>query len=76
MPRPPFPAQRGYMGKPTNINNVETWCNVPLIVARGGECFAGFGTERSAGTKVFSLVGKVAQYGPRGAAARHAPPTP
>ena len=59
MPRPPFPAQRGYMGKPTNINNVETWCNVPLIVARGGEWFAGFGTARSAGTKVFSLVGKV-----------------
>ena len=63
MPRPPFPAQRGYMGKPTNINNVETWCNVPLIVARGGEWFAGFGTERSAGTKVFSLVGKARNTG-------------
>ena len=63
LPRPPFPAQRGYMGKPTNINNVETWCNVPLIVARGGEWFAGFGTERSAGTKVFSLVGKARNTG-------------
>jgi NADH-quinone oxidoreductase subunit F len=63
MPRPPFPAQRGYMGKPTNINNVETWCNVPLIVARGGEWFAGFGTEKSAGTKVFSLVGKARNTG-------------
>jgi len=63
MPRPPFPAQRGYMGKPTNINNVETWCNVPVIVARGGAWFAGFGTEMSAGTKVFSLVGKVRNTG-------------
>ena len=63
LPRPPFPAQRGYQGKPTNINNVETWCNVPLIIARGGEWFAGFGTERSAGTKVFSLVGKARNTG-------------
>jgi NADH-quinone oxidoreductase subunit F len=63
MPRPPFPAQRGFMGKPTNINNVETWCNVPLIVARGGEYFALFGTAASSGTKVFSLVGKVRNTG-------------
>ncbi len=62
-PRPPFPAQRGYLGKPTNINNVETWCNVPLIVARGPEYFAGFGTEKSRGTKVFSLVGKARNTG-------------
>jgi len=63
VPRPPFPAQRGYQGRPTNINNVETWCNVPVIVARGGDWFAGFGTAASAGTKVFSLVGKVRNTG-------------
>ena len=63
LPRPPFPAQRGYNGEPTNINNVETWCNVPVIVARGGEWFAGFGTEGSSGTKVFSLVGKALNTG-------------
>jgi NADH-quinone oxidoreductase subunit F len=62
-PRPPFPAQRGLHGLPTNINNVETWCNVPVIVARGGEWFSGFGTELSSGTKVFSLVGKVRNTG-------------
>jgi NADH-quinone oxidoreductase subunit F len=63
MPRPPFPAQKGYQGRPTNINNVETWCNVPVIVARGGDWFAGFGTATSAGTKVFSLVGKARNTG-------------
>jgi NADH-quinone oxidoreductase subunit F len=63
MPRPPFPAQKGYLGAPTNINNVETWCNVPVIVARGGDWYAGFGTAMSAGTKVFSLVGKVRNTG-------------
>jgi NADH-quinone oxidoreductase subunit F len=63
LPRPPFPAQKGYLGAPTNINNVETWCNIPLIVARGGEWFSGFGTDLSAGTKVFSLVGKVRNTG-------------
>jgi NADH-quinone oxidoreductase subunit F len=62
-PRPPFPAQRGLYGCPTNINNVETWFNVPIIAARGGEWFAGFGTQSSAGTKVFSLVGKVQNTG-------------
>ena len=62
-PRPPFPAQRGFNGCPTNINNVETWCNVPLVAARGGEWFAGFGTPTSSGTKVFSLVGKVQNTG-------------
>jgi NADH-quinone oxidoreductase subunit F len=62
-PRPPFPAQSGYEGRPTTINNVETWCNVPVIVARGGDWFASLGTPTSAGTKVFSLVGKVRNTG-------------
>jgi NADH-quinone oxidoreductase subunit F len=62
-PRPPFPAQRGIRGCPTNINNVETWFNVPLIALRGGDWFARFGTAASAGTKVFSLVGKVKNTG-------------
>jgi NADH-quinone oxidoreductase subunit F len=62
-PRPPFPAQRGLYGAPSNINNVETWCNVPVIIARGGDWFGGFGTASSSGTKVFSLVGKVRNTG-------------
>jgi len=62
-PRPPFPAEAGLWGKPTNINNVETWCNVPAIVARGGAWFAGVGTPTSTGTKVFSLVGKIKNTG-------------
>ncbi len=62
-PRPPFPAQKGYLGLPTNINNVETWCNVPVIMARGAAYFTGIGTEKSPGTKVFSLVGKVKNTG-------------
>ena len=62
-PRPPFPAQKGLWGKPTNINNVETWANVPPIVLRGGAWYASLGTERSKGTKVFSLVGKVKNTG-------------
>ena len=57
--RPPFPAQQGLFGKPTCINNVETWANVPVIVVRGGKWFAGIGTDKSKGTKVFSLVGNV-----------------
>jgi NADH:ubiquinone oxidoreductase subunit F (NADH-binding)/(2Fe-2S) ferredoxin/NAD-dependent dihydropyrimidine dehydrogenase PreA subunit len=57
--RPPFPAQQGLFGKPTCINNVETWANVPVIVQRGGKWFASIGTEKSKGTKVFSLVGNV-----------------
>lgn len=63
LPRPPFPAQKGYKGHPTNINNVETWCNVPVIVARGHEYFLKIGNEKSPGTKVFSLVGKVRNTG-------------
>lgn len=62
-PRPPFPAQKGLWGAPTNINNVETWCNIPVIVERGGAWFAQTGTAGSSGTKVFSLVGKIANTG-------------
>ncbi len=62
-PRPPFPAQKGLWGKPTNINNVETWTNIPLIVLKGGEWFKQFGSENNPGTKVFSLVGKVKNVG-------------
>jgi NADH:ubiquinone oxidoreductase subunit F (NADH-binding)/ferredoxin/(2Fe-2S) ferredoxin len=62
-PRPPFPAEKGLWGKPTNINNVETWASVPVILARGGQWYAGIGTEKSKGTKVFSLVGNVKSTG-------------
>ncbi len=62
-PRPPFPATAGLWGKPTNINNVETWANIPPIILRGGEWFASMGTERSKGTKVFALAGKVRNTG-------------
>jgi len=61
--RPPFPAESGFRGKPTNINNVETWANVPVIIARGSEWFSKIGTEKSKGTKVFSLVGKIKNTG-------------
>jgi NADP-reducing hydrogenase subunit HndC len=61
--RPPFPAQSGVWRKPTNINNVETWANVPAIINRGAEWFASIGTEKSKGTKVFSLVGKISNTG-------------
>lgn len=57
--RPPFPVERGLGGKPTCINNVETWANIPLIVMRGGEWFSRLGTAKSKGTKVFCLVGAV-----------------
>jgi NADH-quinone oxidoreductase subunit F len=63
IPRPPYPAQKGLWGKPTNINNVETWFNVPVIVTIGGSAFAQFGTPSSTGTKVFSLVGKIKNTG-------------
>ncbi|MGE5570422.1 MAG: FAD-dependent oxidoreductase [Rhodospirillales bacterium] len=62
-PRPPFPAQKGLYGKPTNINNVETWYNIAPIVAKGAEWFAETGSTKSPGTKVFSLVGKVTNTG-------------
>ncbi len=62
-PRPPFPAQKGLEGAPTNINNVETWYNIVPILAKGGEWFSGTGVSTSPGTKVFSLVGKVKNTG-------------
>jgi NADH-quinone oxidoreductase subunit F len=61
--RPPFPANSGLWGKPTNINNVETWAGVSAIIQKGAEWYTGFGTEKSRGTKTFSLVGKVNQTG-------------
>lgn len=61
--RPPFPVESGISGQPTNINNVETWVNVPEIINRGASWFASIGTETSKGTKVFSLVGKVKNTG-------------
>jgi len=63
VPRPPFPAQKGYNGKPTTINNVETLCNVPAIISKGADWFSSIGTAGSPGTKVFSLVGKVKNTG-------------
>ncbi|MBX3728394.1 MAG: SLBB domain-containing protein [Candidatus Sumerlaeia bacterium] len=62
-PRPPFPAQHGLWGKPTNINNVETFANIGPIMARGGAWFGGYGTETSRGTKVFAVTGKVRHSG-------------
>jgi NADH-quinone oxidoreductase subunit F len=62
-PRPPFPAQKGLWGRPTNINNVETWCNIAPIVARGPAWFAETGSVKSPGTKVISLVGKIQNTG-------------
>ncbi len=62
-PRPPFPAQSGIDGKPTNINNVETWANIPLIIKNGVDWYSEIGTEESKGTKIFSLVGKVNNTG-------------
>ncbi|MDR1870639.1 MAG: NAD(P)H-dependent oxidoreductase subunit E, partial [Deltaproteobacteria bacterium] len=61
--RPPFPAVNGLWGQPTNNNNVETWANIPKIVLNGGEWFASFGTEKSKGTKVFALTGKIRNTG-------------
>ena len=61
--RPPYPAISGLWGKPTNINNVETWANVPLIINNGADWYAETGTEESKGTKIFSLVGKVNNTG-------------
>jgi len=61
--RPPFPAQEGLYGKPTNINNVETLANVPAILERGSEWFAQYGTEKSRGAKTFALAGKIVRTG-------------
>ena len=62
-PRPPFPAAQGYKGKPTNINNVETFANVPLIINNGADWYSAIGTEKSKGTKIFALAGKVKYTG-------------
>lgn len=61
--KPPFPAESGYLNKPTNVNNVETLANVPVILNKGAEWFASIGTERSKGTKVFALAGKINNVG-------------
>jgi NADH:ubiquinone oxidoreductase subunit F (NADH-binding)/(2Fe-2S) ferredoxin/Pyruvate/2-oxoacid:ferredoxin oxidoreductase delta subunit len=61
--RPPFPAQEGLWGKPTNINNVETWANVPMIINKGADWYSQIGTKKSKGTKIFSLVGKINNTG-------------
>jgi bidirectional [NiFe] hydrogenase diaphorase subunit len=58
-PRPPYPAQAGLFGAPTLINNVETFANIPAIIRKGGDWYAAMGTERSKGTKVFALTGKI-----------------
>jgi NADH:ubiquinone oxidoreductase subunit F (NADH-binding)/(2Fe-2S) ferredoxin/Pyruvate/2-oxoacid:ferredoxin oxidoreductase delta subunit len=61
--RPPFPVQKGIDGKPTAINNVETWANIPVIIERGAPEFAKTGTKNNSGTKIFSLVGKIKNTG-------------
>ncbi len=61
--KPPFPAQSGYLGKPTNVNNVETYANIPVIINKGAKWFASIGTEKSKGTKVFALAGKINNVG-------------
>lgn len=61
--RPPFPAQSGLWGKPTNINNVETWSSVPHILKNGAEWYTQYGTEKSKGTKIFALTGRINNTG-------------
>ena len=61
--RPPYPVEKGINGKPTAINNVETWANIPLIINEGAAKFAKVGSPRNTGTKIFSLVGKVKNTG-------------
>ncbi|MGE0075655.1 MAG: NADH-ubiquinone oxidoreductase-F iron-sulfur binding region domain-containing protein [Sphaerochaetaceae bacterium] len=63
VPRPPFPAVKGLWGKPTVINNVETWANIPVIIIKGGDWFSRIGTADSHGTKVFALTGKIRNSG-------------
>lgn len=63
IPRPPFPSVKGLWGKPTVINNVETYANIPALITRGGEWFSKMGTESSKGTKVFALTGKINNSG-------------
>jgi NADP-reducing hydrogenase subunit HndC len=61
--KPPFPSVSGYMGKPTNVNNVETFANIPVILNKGANWFSKIGTEKSKGTKVFALAGKINNVG-------------
>ena len=61
--KPPFPAEHGYNGYPTNVNNVETLANIPVIINKGADWFKSFGTEKSSGTKVFALAGKINNVG-------------
>lgn len=61
--KPPFPSVEGYLGKPTNVNNVETFANIPVIINKGAEWFSSIGTEKSKGTKVFALAGKINNVG-------------
>jgi NADH:ubiquinone oxidoreductase subunit F (NADH-binding)/(2Fe-2S) ferredoxin len=61
--KPPFPAESGYWGKPTNVNNVETFANIPVIILKGGAWYKAIGTEKSSGTKVFALAGKINNVG-------------
>lgn len=61
--KPPFPAESGYWGKPTNVNNVETFANIPVILLRGADWFSSIGSEKSKGTKVFALAGKINNVG-------------
>ena len=61
--KPPFPAESGYLGKPTNVNNVETLASIPVIINKGAEWFASIGNEKSKGTKVFALAGKINNVG-------------
>jgi len=61
--KPPFPSVKGYLGKPTNVNNVETFASVPVIITKGYEWYSNIGTEKSKGTKVFALAGKVNNVG-------------
>ncbi|MDR2888177.1 MAG: NADH-quinone oxidoreductase subunit NuoF [Bacteroidales bacterium] len=61
--KPPFPAEAGYMGKPTNVNNVETFASIPVILLKGAKWYSSIGTEKSKGTKVFALAGKINNVG-------------
>jgi NADH-quinone oxidoreductase subunit F len=74
-PRPPYPVEKGLWGKPTIINNVKTWASVPVVIGRGAAWYSSIGTERSKGTMVFSLVGKINNTGlvevPMGVTLRH-----
>jgi NADH-quinone oxidoreductase subunit F len=62
-PRPPYPAEAGLWGKPTNINNVKSWSSIPIIIDHGADWYAGIGTENSKGTMIFSIVGKINNTG-------------